>query len=148
MKYYLIKIKTISVLLLIFALGLVFASFSFYNSTHSNNCLADIVSGCEKLQAEIKYVNSSNVARDAASYPGQYSQYEQNNQNGQYHQYGQYNQYGQSYQAADSTASGYQMQNAVCPYPQHDPANCLIENCDQCNAIRHGHARHNSHCGH
>lgn len=122
MKYYLIKIKTISVLLLIFALGLVFASFSFYNSTHSNNCLADIVSGCEKLQAEIKYVNSSNVARDAASYPGQYSQ------------------------APNGTASGYQAQNAVCPYPQHDPANCLIENCDQCNAIHHRHTRHNAHC--
>ncbi len=131
MKYYLIKIKTISVLLLIFALGLVFASFSFYNSTHSNNCLADIVSGCEKLQAEIKYVNSSNVARDAASYPGQYRQY---------------NQYGQYSQAPNGTASGYQAQNAVCPYPQHDPANCLIENCDQCNAIHHRHTRHNAHC--
>lgn len=131
MKHYLLKIKTISILLLIFALGLVFASFSFYNSTHSNNCLADIVSGCEKLQAEIKYVNSSNVARDAASYPGQYRQY---------------NQYGQYSQAPNGTASGYQAQNAVCPYPQHDPANCLIENCDQCNAIHHRHTRHNAHC--
>lgn len=131
MKHYLLKIKTISILLLIFALGLVFASFSFCNSTPSNNCLADIVSGCKKLQAEIKYVNSSNVARDAASYPGQYRQY---------------NQYGQYSQAPNGTASGYQAQNAVCPYPQHDPANCLIENCDQCNAIHHRHTRHNAHC--
>lgn len=143
MKHYLLKIRTISVLLLIFALGLVFASFS---SNHGNGCLTNIISICQTLHTEIKAMDIPGMTGDAAAYSGQYGQYEQNNQNGQYHQYGQYNQYGQPNQAADSTASGYQTQNAVCPYPQHDPDNCSIENCYQCNTGRHGHFGHNGHC--
>lgn len=133
MKRNLFKIKTTNMLFfLIFILGVILTGCS----SSGSDGLTDIISGCEKLQAEIKSVNASNMTRDAASYPGQYGQYVQNNQ------YSQYN------QALVETVSGYQTQNAICPQPQHDPSDCFIENCYQCDAIRHGHSRHNSHCGH
>ncbi len=145
MKRNLSKIKTISILMLIFTLGLVFTSFSSHNGSsysHSSKCLTNILRCCQTLQSEIKAIDTPNITKNADVYPGQYGQYAQYNQNNQYSQYNQAN------QAADSTVSAYQAQNTVCPQPEHNPYNCPIEDCYQCNAFSHGHSGHNGHCGH